>query len=630
MIKLQVINATNYTRLQPVIFGTRDKTDFTYQDLPGSYLNVGMVKIPPAFKGEVEVTDFGSKEFKFHATVEKALANQFKPFVVVDGVKTYLSLAIGHVKHKDLLAVEFSARTSKGIAKLFTYAFNNYPGVPFEFGFYCESLQTPSTSVSLVFGVECGVTPLVKIFNANASSLINGPMDDCQGKVWRGIMGFYAPEFITQTDIETFIGEWEHPVMPVAKWTNWGPWEKEVPTINPAWIQGQFDSRKTINYANTFGHYGQIGAMSAGQTGDQGGWGTWQNVLTVAGYDASLMYFDYLAAMQDNVRPVHYFEIDGSRFNSSAHPNAVFWSQKVHWHRGVASDRLGRVHNGDMVGSNGPWTGYDDQHCSGTWIANAAILTGSLAAMDYCRGHIQAIKAQQTLPSTHMTKLISLPGYPTNGVQSGRGARMYMAAVMHYFATGDSEGIAHIARQLNETMFVNWVGYGGAAIEAFPTFSHPTWQIKPTSLKGPGPASGQLANYASWTVWEDGLWAMNADALRIALEKCGFVTEANKLKDVVYDVAKSVTMYGWHPNQIACGVAIKWNGDGTPCEDYLDPNKAKYYTAYNNWMVPCLTIALREAQARNDQAVATRATYLRDAIVAAADQQYILQHIGAR
>ncbi len=622
-MNINVINATTQTRLQPVIFGTKEQTEFTYKQLPGSYLNVGWVKVPPSFEGEVEVLKNEAPVYRFHPTIEKALNAKLKMFVVVDGVKTYMDLVETHVQHKDLLAVEFRARTAKGIAKLWTYVFSNYAGIPFEFGFYCESLQTPSTTVNLAFGVECAATPFYRVFGGNAASLINGPMDDCQGKVWRGVMGFYVPDLITQTDIETFIGEWEHPLMPMAEWKVWGPWEKELPPVNQAWVQAQFDSRKTINYSNTFGHYGQIGAMSAGQTGDQGGWGTWQNIHSVGSGKASLMYFDYLAAMQDNVRPIHYFEINGTRFKSSAHRDAVFWSQKVHWHRGVASDRLYRIHNGDMVGSNGPWTGYDDQHCSGTWIANAAILVGSLAAMDYCRGHIQAIKAQQTLPSTH-------PGYPTNGVQSGRGARMYMAAVMHYFATGDSEGIAHIARQLNETMFVNWVGYGGAAVEAFPTFSHPTWQIKPTSLKGPGPASGQLANYASWTVWEDGLWAMNADALRIALEKCGFVTEANKLKDVVYDVAKSVTMYGWHPNQIACGVAIKWNGDGTPCEDYLDPNKAKYYTAYNNWMVPCLTIALREAQARNEQDVVTRATYLRDAIVAAADQQYILQHLGAR
>lgn len=49
-MNINVINATTQTRLQPVIFGTKEQTEFTYKQLPGSYLNVGWVKVPPHLK----------------------------------------------------------------------------------------------------------------------------------------------------------------------------------------------------------------------------------------------------------------------------------------------------------------------------------------------------------------------------------------------------------------------------------------------------------------------------------------------------------------------------------------------------------------------------------------------------
>lgn len=629
VIPVHVTNPTSRRRIQPVIFGTRNSIKgFTYKNLPKSSLNVGLVDVPANHIGLVKAVELNKKEaFVLHPTIQKALGSNLKFYCHINGEKFEFKPSVTHLLSKDLFIHEFMARSAVGVAKLWTYTFHNHPIVHFEIAFYCESLSVPRRDISFNFSVQANKIPaFYKVHYGNVNLLINQVMDDTQGRTWKGLLGFYVPELTNMQEIETFMGEWEYPLYAMAKWDTWGPWDKPIPAINEQWINSQIASRQTLPYSQLFGHFGQIGNRTPGDTGDQGGWGTWQQYLGVGAQRSELMLFDYLAAMQDNVRPVNYFEPDGTRFKASNHlgnPYCVFWSQRVHWHPSVSSDRLGRTH--DMSTING-WAGYDNQHAGGTVIGNQSILNGSMAAQEYSKGHIQAIIAQHTLPS-------KFPRWSTTYWEGGRGARLWMTAVMHYYATGDDEGIRHIAAQINEMFLNDFIQYDHTMGGKFEGITHPEWKIKPTSIKPPSPASGALMLYPSWTVWEDGLWAMCADTIWPILEKLGFAKESLGLKNAVYDVSKSVAMYGFHPDHVTCAIALKWNGNGEPCDDYRDPTKATFYHGYNSWVYPSLEIAKREATQRGETEVAARASDLIRAITAdyyANNRIYFLQFEGVK
>lgn len=601
-MRVTTYNSTSFARSEWVLFGSNGPGN-VLETFPRSFLNVGKITIPAMYEGEVDIDpDTDPNPFTFHSAIPEAFAAGLQLAVTVNGSRTYFSpvknLAQNNRCRIDLLR----ARTPDAIIELITYTFHKQCIVKYELAVFCESLITPQKALNITFDVIGAEGRIYNVMRfADAQSLIHTTMDDTAGRLYHGSLMFINESVLANsTESSTVAANFTAPLYAMTPWAQWGPWAAPTVRVDRPEVITEFLQAAGKPYWQTLGHFGgEIGNMASGDTGDQGGFGPWKSTIPIGAGNAATLYFDLLRTSQEFCRPVNYFELNGDPVTSLAHPQWHTWSQRTHWHSGVSPDRLGRLHNGNLVSA---WTGYDRQHDTTSAIANMVILLGSYACKRWIERKIESELSGETVPSIHgSTALNDIEG-------GGRGMGRPMVSAVHmWMATGDNRILNRMALRIKECLFPH-----------YNTTNNNSGTMKVMRIiTGDARAMG---GRPTWIVWEDTIGVMGLDAMYKALQETNIHTEIlPQLDDIIWNVSRTYTMHGWMKDRLQQVYFYVWDGSGNPIPDtsYNDPNLVQPGdgTDVRYWGIPALSAAYTRAIARGDQVVANLAiNYIRQLV----------------
>ena len=598
---VHTFNPTNHDREEYVIFGTPEKTPYTFYNLPKSHLNVAHAKVSKQYTGNITLNPDTGEAFRLHDLIVKNVASGLAFYAQFNEEKVPFQASALHVNHSRVKIGQFIARSQYGVANLFVYVFHNQPTIRYEICMYAENLDIPVKRLKFSWGYDGGAQAIIRTYHASNENLFDGDIGDAQGRRWNGNIFFYDEEVLKDLEqpiVQTAFAQDFFPLYVLAPWDKWSVWGNPPPsfTLQEA-KQKYFQISPYSRYINPLGHFGYIGNTYAGSTGTQGGFGTWQSIHTLGSNESGLLAFRDWQTQQEHCRPVNYFEADGKRVKSKDHPSWVTWSQVTHWHTGVSSDRLGRQHSGGSVGG---WSGYDWQHQYTTCAHDIVVLLGSWAMKDWLKGKHEADLAGHTLPSTH-------PRWSTNKLNTGRSARSWFSVVNDYLATGDERVIRRLAKKIDE-MGDQWAAA-----------NNPEWDVRPSKISGP---DGRLfPNKSSVIVYEEFKFIKGLDSARIIMEDIGLTQQAAKIKDIIWSIGSSLIFHGFHPATKKIAWIIAWkNGDALTRQEWDDPNFTRPAGGgFNDWAMPGMSITLRLAIEKQDAAVEAQA---RDLLQANASGSY--------
>ncbi len=610
IVPLHVFNPTPHDRTQWVIYGST-KPHNVFMKLPRSYVNVAYVTVPPGQTDQlIEVDTEAGPEgdgLLSHA-VQATLAQEFRPFLMIDGNKHYFVLSEITDLAADFTVGTWLLKGSGCIAFLWTYYGRQDDIMRFEMSYYAESLDELRKRYKVSFGVDASGV-IIESRGKDHNKLMDGWLLDGQGNRLLGSFLFYRMAFNSANKgrLNTIFAELAYPLYALHEWKWWGPWRKTPIPISDKEFRRQQGNKLSQRWQDPLTYPGYILAKQPGVTGAQSGFGTWQHLPTIGAKRSDQMLPDQWICGQEACRPIHFFEEDGGELDVTKHPNFVAWNELPHWHPNVSPDRLRRTHDWDDLNTWSDWFGHDHQHYGNIWLAEDVMLNGSFASMFELRMKATHLRAGLTLPSQK-------PRHATNAGLSGRAAgRVLLSVVYNWMATGDEKLLNHISKRFDEVMESQFT------MANSPGPLHPSRIIcNDDRVFGP--------DKCGWIVWEDALMVMGLDALVGAFKDLQDWERAASMDRIVRMIAHSVANHGWHPTRDIIAKAILWDikkktQPPLTSQEWDDKNKAALSTGtdFGHWARPCLEIASRDGLQRavdllkslgNETEDPTRHTYM--------------------
>lgn len=578
-LTLNLYNPTPWGREQHVIFGTREKTPYTFKDLPLSYLNVAKVAVPSNFHGDIELDPNNVVEpFKYHPAVVSAFGRGMYPFIRANGQKGTFVIKRFFVNDDKIQIALWRTRVNNAIGELITYTYPNSRIVKYELKVFCESLEYKGLPLKVEFGLDGeGARSVYNIMRFRNAPLVfdSSYIKDSQGT--RQFGSFIMFDGVKVEELSTLFAEIEYPLYGIANWTqSWGVCEIPTWGVDKQIAEQLMIDRRKHNYSDPFGWFGTISYKEPGATGAQPSFGVWAHYDTVDTRNSVNALPDQLAVCQESCRPGHYFDTNLEIEEIKNYiPFLIMWDGTIHWHKGVSLERLGRK---DLDWPNGPsgndhdWLGYDRQHFNCTPLAEDFILFGNFGSYTELLHRAQAIIGVETVPSLY-------GNVSTNGKGAARGmGRISLGAAQIALATGQTEVLDRMKIKLNEVYYPNWTGKDYTV-------------VRPERIIcGDNRVFG--GRYCGWAVWEDALYCNGLYILAKAFDHFGYHDEAEKCREIFKGVAESIIKFGWRAdNQIA--KLIKWTGideDPLPLDKHNDPDIVEWadQTDFKFWALPML------------------------------------------
>ncbi len=332
-----------------------------------------------------------------------------------------------------------------------------------------------------------------------------------------------------------------------------------------------------------FGLFSHGLAKMAGQTGDQGDFGTVKlSLVAASGLPSHLLEVE-LSMLQEGCRPVHFFEVDGSPVEPTAHPEWVVWSGRTHWHPGVSKDRLGKSGEGPF--ETHAWTGKDREHWSSNYLSAFALLTGAHWARAELQNEARLYVAGQTVD----------PKLTTSGIGAPRGGgRTELAAAWNLLVTGDEALRARMHERMDLVYRPQWAGK-----------DMPAELVRPLSVNLPDPRMLQ-GKHNYWNPWQDATAAVGFAAHHL-------VTGNRNARELAEALAINVVRHGWRftPKENEVAMVIRWlDGESLTEEQWQGRDPTLFAgsegTAFTEWSVGAVEIARVAAARDGDTALAEK------------------------
>jgi len=571
--KLKVFNPTPHVRTQYILYGHHDPANVVMK-LPRSYINVAKVTVPSNHDGEANIAPEGNEPFDLGAAFKDISKKGWRLSLNINNEVKIFEAPLLLVDHSRVKIYIGRMRYSNAVVELITYVFHQANYIKYELTIYCENKTQFRTNINAklaVVGQEKYITNIIR-HGYPDKLLDNQPMIDGQGRRFMGVLFFHNEKLLKdEVEKETLLAEYEYPLYGVARWAWWGPWKEKFEL--PAGYSNRIHADKArTNYYPALNHFGWLNNKRPADTGFQQDFAPFSHLDTVLSYSAKNMYADQLIVNQEACRPTHFFEENLALVSQRNHPKFVVWDERYHYHKVVSEDQLGRTYDTEF--NENDWHGADFQHNSATFLAEDFLLNGMMGSLIELRHKTEKLIAGLTLPSAY-------PRWSTNNPLIGREGRTYLSIVYVWLCTGDKRLVSHVAQHIRELLEPEWVGKTAIG------------PIKPTRVLDdprtgiPGPA---------WIIWEDAIFVMGSDALREVMRESQIYDVEQILKNIIWQVGKSVVTYGFHPETGRIGIAMRWDS-GLPINDYNNKDlfTGSEGTAYGVWALPCLNIMKRLA-----------------------------------